>query len=569
VFAEFLSDIFGGASPVRRFMNSTLENPAFSLQDPQAFSDVNGSAMSDAGIAVSPYSALSLAPFWQAVSMISGDVAALPLDVYQRLDEDDREVDLEHPAEFLVSSEANDETPAFEFWRRIVAHAIPYQNGYAYIDRNSRFGPPLGLYNLLPDRTCPMRREDGTLYYVTEVDGVLEPLFKEEVLHIKGLSLDPSRGYDLVRAARNSIGLALAAEGYSSKFFANGAQAAGILTIPAGFKEMAAKNLEEGFKKRTEKNNWFKTLILRDGAKFDSVTVDAQKAQLHELREDQVRDIARFCNMPMFKLGLQDSQGYNSAEMSHTVYMMSCLLHWMCAIVGESQMKLLTMDERRSHSHYMEHNVVKGLEIDVKTMNEVLQIQRQNEIINANEWRRKINLNKRADPGGDEYINPNTKSAPTGGGEPSKPEDKALDKKPKQAAAIKLVLADSINRVARRVCFDARKASAKPAKFAEWIDSGAAEHRKVFAEAISAAVALWCVAIDGRDDELAFDLRMFRLDTAFFSLLLDGLRPLLEPPNTAGNLAANCDEACNTFESRAAEVLLSLLGADDDEALPV
>ncbi len=51
---------------------------------------------------------------------------------------------------------ANDEVNAYKFWRRIMVSALTYNNGYGYIDKNGR-GEVLGLYNLLPDRTTPVR----------------------------------------------------------------------------------------------------------------------------------------------------------------------------------------------------------------------------------------------------------------------------------------------------------------------------------------------------------------------------------------------------------------------------
>ena len=60
-----------------------LDNPSLSLSDPRIWSDLYGGS-TDSGVSVTPYKALSYAPVWQAVSMISGDVARLPLMVYRR-----------------------------------------------------------------------------------------------------------------------------------------------------------------------------------------------------------------------------------------------------------------------------------------------------------------------------------------------------------------------------------------------------------------------------------------------------------------------------------------------------
>ena len=90
----------------------------------------------------------------------------MPLDVYVRGENDSREIDEFHPAWYPVRRVANPYTASFILWRRLVFHALIWGNGYLWIDRNGR-GDPIGLYNLLPDRTGP-EVVKGELLYVTE-----------------------------------------------------------------------------------------------------------------------------------------------------------------------------------------------------------------------------------------------------------------------------------------------------------------------------------------------------------------------------------------------------------------
>lgn len=552
MIVDFLSDMFAGSRQVaasiapRSFSNASLENPAYGLNDARLAEFWGGSVSSDSGIAISHRSALTLASVWGAVDMVSGDVAKLPLDVFKRLENDDREVALDHEAEFLVSAEPNEEMCAFEFWKRVMVHAMLWQNAYCWVSRagGSQRGKLLGIYNLLPDRTKPVRLSDGRLAYETEVDGKREVLFDWEVMHIKGMCIDSERGCDLVVMARDAIGLALAAQGYNAKFFANGAQTAGTLTVPAAMSEPAVQKLEEGLKRRTGKDNWFKLMILREGAQFHATTIDAQKSQTHELREDQVRDMARFFRIPPPKLGLSESVSYNSAEMAGLDYLGSCISQWLAAIVGEAQRKLLSERERREFSHYMAHNVSKLIEIDVKTTNEVLAIQRQNEVINANEWRRKIDLNARKDSGGEEYVNPSTKSAqmarekPEGGGSPP-PDNRARN----VLAAMRAMLSEATARAVRRVAFDARNQSKKPPAFLAWLDEGAVKHRAVVADCLRAPLVAWCAVAGGESEPL-----LCEMSARMFAAVLDELKPLIEPPYTQDKLQENVDASCVKLE---------------------
>jgi hypothetical protein len=303
-------------------------------------------------------------------------------------------------------------------------------------------------------------------------------------------------------------------------------------------KETAVQKIDEGIKKRTSKDNWFKWMILRDGAKFHNVTIDAQKSQQHELREDQVRDVARFLNLPPNKLGLSDSVSYNSEEQREIGYRISCLNHWMCATTGECRIKLLTKEQKQSGSHYIEHNLTKALEIDVKTMNEVLNIQRAAEVISADEWRRKINLNKRPDGKGGEYVNPNTKSNTATPAEPEK------TKPAKNVTEThRFLLVDAINRMARRVSCDAKKSAKSLPKLQQWIDAGAVEHRQIFNDALSPAMHAWCAVFGGDPEPLLCDM-----SGRFFASILDMLNPFLESKDPAAKLVERIETACQSFE---------------------
>ena len=308
MIAKTLSEMFMPTASPPAVRGASLENPSLSLDDPATWEGVLGGTKSAAGVTVTHASALSLAGVWQVVSLISGDVAMCPLNVYRREASGDRDIDRKHSAQYLIADQPNRDMPAFEFWRRVMLHAMLWGNAYIYISKIGRIGKPVELISLLPDRTTIKRDKDGSLGYITEAGGQMIPLMADEVIHVKGMSLDNSKGLDLVDKARESWGLALAAEKFSSKFFANGAQSGGILEVPAGFTPGAKDNLEQGFTTKYAGNdNAFKVVVLRDGAKFHATTVNPDKAQTHLLREDQVRDVARFFNCPPFKLGIPGS----------------------------------------------------------------------------------------------------------------------------------------------------------------------------------------------------------------------------------------------------------------------
>lgn len=536
-----------------KFSNAYLEDPAVSLRDPATWAALGVGPETESGVTVTHSSAITYAPVYQSVSLISGDVASALPHVFKRMPDDDREIDYGHPANWLISEQANDEQNAFDFWRAMMVHALLWTNGYAYIRQNR--GSMSELLLLLPDRTRPERLTyqtaldatgssdmatfmAGTLVYVTEVNGKLETLLPSQVLHIKGMSLDGTRGADLVMQAREAWGLGLAAQGFAARFFKNGGRVGGILEIPHGFKKPAADALEEGFRRSYEnKDANFRTVILREGAKFHEAQKSPEESQLTEARETDVRMVARFFNLPPHKLGIPGSVSYNSHEQGEIAYKNGCLRHWFSAIRYESQAKLLSENQRRKRTHFIDHNTSKLIETDEKTKNEVLEIQRRNEVISADDWRRKINLNKRPDGKGGEYINPNTKSAPVAG------------QSPKESAArneARLLVVDAVGRGLRRVGAQARAAARSPAKYIAWLDALAVDDLR---DTAAAPLRVWlalCDAPTGDGDGMVDEL---------YASLRAALASLADPPHKADELETNVDRELKKLEAGIAGVI--------------
>lgn len=362
----------GGAGVAEGVPESrSLEDPSVPLTDPETFYDEFSywsGPKTQSGIRVSHSGALRYSAVWQGVSMISGDIAKLPLRVYRRTGDGERKPDKRHQSYKLVRRRANMRTSAYHFWRQMIADAILWPGGYALIDQDLETGKIDGLLPLLPDRTYYDYEIER---YVTEVDGSLVKLFPEQVLHIRGLAT--SLGVcDPVDNFREAIGLGLAAEGFQSKFFKHGTKAGGILELPAAMSKRSRDTVEEGWRRGNEgPDNWYKTVILRDGAKFHQTTISARDSQTTELREDQVRDIARFMNLAPSRLGLSDSVSHNSKSEDNQGYLDTTLSPWLESIAAECWMKLLSKRQQDADSHFYEHETKALLKLNALQRSQV------------------------------------------------------------------------------------------------------------------------------------------------------------------------------------------------------
>jgi len=559
-----------------------MENPAVSLRDPEAWDEAFGSTGStEAGIQVTHAGALDYSPVWQAVALLSGDVAALPLEVFRRLDGGDREPDKRHTAYDRIRWQANEETHAFDFWRTVMVHALLWNNAYVHA-RHRANGEIEGLYHLLPDRTAPVRVPGKALFYATEIGGKLKTAKASSVYHLKGISIDGSAGHDMVTSARNAIALGLAAEKFGSKFFKNGARASGILQTPAGLKnEKAVERFKKSFDSEyASLDNVAKTILLEDGAKFHATTIKPEEGQFLQTRQEQVRDVARFFNVPAHKLGDSTKTSYSSLEQSNQDYLDSSLVPWLVPIQMECRAKLLSPAERRADSHFFEHNVKARLRADVVARATAYRIFREIGVSNGDDIARAENMRPIPEAeGGKTYFVPSNwmpqgaPAVPAGMTNTEPPNDEGDDAGRQSEAAAgyaagilvahRGLLIEAVGRSVRRLAVKAKRAAAHPAKYAEFVERLRAEFERLdggphdncqddVAVAIGPAVRAVCAVLGCEPAERLPAVRAAVLDVVarYLDAAMDA---------TPENLARAVDMACQRMEHDAARAAADVL----------
>lgn len=382
------------------YWGDSLENPAIPIT-PTALSQCTSGGPEAAGVRVTEWRALGYTPLYQAVSMISGDATKIPIKSYRKKPDGKRER-IAHPAQQRLDlyRMANEEISGLKFLRRLYVSALLHNNGYAYIDFAAN-GQILGLYNLLPDRTWPIRI-GGKLSYQTYVGSQVVTLDSSEVLHVEGVSVDGIQGADVIKLFREDFAVALARRGFTAKFFESGMTAGGILGVPPGATPEAVRKVESTINERfAGGSNAFKTIVLRDGFKWFSTQVNPEQAQLSEMDADQARAVARMFNIDPSKLGVPGSSSYNHSEMAQRHYYDSGLSPWLLALASEANIKLISEPERTS-GVYLEHEINALLWADAAARNDIATKGIQSGRFSPNETREWDNLDGYV--GGDAYY---------------------------------------------------------------------------------------------------------------------------------------------------------------------
>ena len=181
------------------------------LTSQEALEFFRGGITTSSGAVVTTEGAMRVAVAYRCTHIIAGACGNLPIDVYRRVDERRREPAKNHPLRKILKRPNGWQTSS-EFRKMLTAHAVLKGNGYAI---KVKAGPRLlALWPLKnPDRMEP-RQDKATMrmkYDWTRDDGSKIELDQDDVLHLRGLTLDGIKGIGVISHARQALGLALQA----------------------------------------------------------------------------------------------------------------------------------------------------------------------------------------------------------------------------------------------------------------------------------------------------------------------------------------------------------------------
>ena len=351
------------------FESRSVEDPTVPLTYDNALPLVGEST--SAGINVNAETALTYSAVWRAVSLISRDVAKIPLVVYRR-EGQGKQRDTRHPAYRVLKSRPNEYQTAFTWRALVTSWALLRGNGYAFISRD-----PLILIPLHPDQVRPLTDSfspmngDDVEYEYTRADGVILRLRSSDLIHIKNLTDNGVEGVSVISKARESFGLGIAAERHGGRFFANNARPSLVLEHPAHLGEDAINNLRRTWSANHagEAGAW-KPAILEEGMTARTVSVTNEDAQYLQSRQFQVREIANWFGVPPHLLGDDARVSYNSLEQENQSYIDKALDPWFVSWEEELTAKILTEEEQMDDSHTVEFVRQALLRADLSTRGE-------------------------------------------------------------------------------------------------------------------------------------------------------------------------------------------------------
>lgn len=414
-----------GAAIMGRAPRSQFDLANMSPDEVREFLRIGGGAETTSGVSVTESTAMRVAAAWRCVSIISGTIGSLPVDLIRRVSESERQPATGHPLRRVLTVKPNQWQTPTEFRRMMQAHLLLRGNAYALkVRAGDRI---LALIPIHPDRVEVEQRDDYSLTYrVSRKSGRPVEYAQADLFHLRGMSLDGVRGLSVLSHMRESLGLAVISERASAEMMKNGQIAGNSLKHPGKLSAEAFARLKASMDERRSGGAQAGTsLILEEGMDIVPISMSADDMQFLQQRDFQRYDIAMFFGVPPHMLGATEktTSWGSGIEQQGIGFVTYTLNDWIK--IWEDACKRDLIAEREWETldlRFYTQGLMRG---DAKARWEAHVRGLQWGVISPNEVRALEDMNPRA--GGDTYYPPpNTAGATEGtGNEPEKPAESA------------------------------------------------------------------------------------------------------------------------------------------------
>jgi len=292
----------------------------------------------------------------------------------------------------------------FTFFETLMGHLV-FNNGNAYGLIEFDGTTPTAIWPMRPDRV-QVNRDRVTKqlvysYHSPSSEPLKLPAYR--VLHIPGLGYDGMIGYTPLTMARQSIGLALAAEDMGARLFGQGTNTGGFLKHPKVLTDNSRANLKKSYDeqyKGIEKSHGL--MILEEGMEYQRSAIPPEDAQFLQSRQFQVNEIARFFHVPPHMIGDLERATFGNIEQQSLEFVVYTMRPWLIRWEQALNWKLLAPYERPNY--FFEFLVDGLLRGDFESRMRGYWTSIQAGILSPNEARELDNRNAR--PEGDIYLQP-------------------------------------------------------------------------------------------------------------------------------------------------------------------
>lgn len=364
-----------------------------------------------AGLRVSAEDALGVPGLAACIQVLSEDLAKVPL-VVKRRTADGFDPATDHPLHNLLKYRPAPWISSYAFRKALIHQVLVHGNGFARVARSVR--GDVQQISLIQNGKCQMRwADDGEPFFDQTVrTGVIRSLTWQDVIHVPyrasndGAENGGVFGISPIKQHRETVALALAAERFAARFFANGARPSLVLEMDKKLpNDDVAKRIRESVERLyAGADNAHKIAILELGMKARELSSNPQESQLMETRKEHAVQACTLYRVPPHKIGVLDHATYDNIEQESINYVTGPLSALAKAV--ESAIEIACLAPHEQEDIKVEHNLEGLLRGDILSRYRAYAIGRQWGWLSADDCRISDNMNRLPDGQGATYLSP-------------------------------------------------------------------------------------------------------------------------------------------------------------------
>jgi len=257
---------------------------------------------------VNAQAALTLSAVFACARLIARSIASLPCGIYEMDSQGDKVLVRDSDLYRILRRSPNADMTAFNFWVAVISSILLWGN--AYVLKTYRTGKKIvSLEPLLPSHMSIRENKDGSFKYIytDPIRGTQKEYNEDEIMHLKGFTLDGRIGLSVIAYANQSFGNSLAQEDSNSRTYQRGMQKTGVLKVEKSLtpeqRQAFKDNIAKQFSGLSKSGG---TLVLEGGMSFEALSLTPADAELIASRSFSIEEICRWFGVPPVLIGHND-----------------------------------------------------------------------------------------------------------------------------------------------------------------------------------------------------------------------------------------------------------------------
>lgn len=345
---------------------------------------------SSSGKTITPETSLQVSTAWACMRLRAQSVATLPLQLFERHEDERRTVNRQHPLYTVLHDQPNENMSAAEYWQSQVLSLDLWGN--AYSEKMMRGTQVIGLDPLNPEYMVPRWNDQGDMEYEYRHPKKERTYRRDEIFHVKGMSVDGLIGMSPITYARHTLGLVLSADETAGKLFANGLRPSMEIRFSEWLTKEQRQQITEHLQEFQGSENAYKVWRSEGGGSIHQLSMNPHDAEMLANRSFGVEEVCRWFGIPPFMVGHTEKStswgtGLEQQNIGFLTYNLSPVLN---SIEQAVKRQLLTPAERLTY--FAEFNLEGLLRADSAGRAQFYSQMTQNGMMTRNEGRQKENL---------------------------------------------------------------------------------------------------------------------------------------------------------------------------------